>query len=245
MNGKLSDNRSLKTASDNVTVLLSGNNVGGASVHYWADSYRTPEDRLRLWAERYGIEGHGVADLTPAWDELTETLHVHPAEDEYFNRMNQLVRVGSTQLRWRGARVPQARHHCQKSGHCMQGCLYEAKKSQLVTHIPEAIALGARLYADVRAETLGLDNGRVTSLQAVVMDRATNRPSSTRKLKTRQLARKLADPPVSVSLTQIRIGRRGRGRVMHHRRNDLQQDDSSQPNDEDLQQPQDRRRQID
>ena len=180
MNGKLSDNRSLKTASDNVTVLLSGNNVGGASVHYWADSYRTPEDRLRLWVERYGIESHGVADLTPAWDELTETLHVHPAEDEYFNRMNQLVREGSTQLRWRGARVPQARHNCQKSGHCMQGCVYEAKKSQLVTHIPEAIALGARLYADVRAETLGLDNSRVTSLQAVVMDRATNRPSSTR-----------------------------------------------------------------
>jgi choline dehydrogenase-like flavoprotein len=176
MNAKLSDNRSLKTASDNATVLLSGNNVGGASVHYWADSYRTPGDRLALWADRYGVAGHGLADLGPAWDELTETLHVHPAEDEFFNRMNQLVRDGSVRLGWRGDRVPQARQYCQKSGHCMQGCSYDAKKSQLVTHIPRAISLGTRLYADVRADRLTLSGGKVTSLRATVIDRPTNRP---------------------------------------------------------------------
>jgi len=180
MNAKLSDNRSLKTASDNATVLLSGHNVGGASVHYWADSYRTPPDRLKLWADRYGIAGHGPDDLGPAWDEICRTLHVHPAEDEFFNRMNQLVRDGSLKLGWRGDRVPQARHNCQKSGHCMQGCVYEAKKSQLVTHIPAALALGARLYADVRADVLSMDRGRVAALQATVIDRAAGRPSPVR-----------------------------------------------------------------
>lgn len=176
MNAKLSDNRSLKTASDGATVLLSGHNVGGASVHYWADSYRTPEDRLQMWAERYGIAGHGIADLAPAWDEIERALYIHPAEDEYFNRMNELVRAGSLKLGWRGARVPQARHNCQKSGHCMQGCVFEAKKSQLVTHIPDALAHGANLYADVRAEKLTVDRDAVTALQAVVIDRSSARP---------------------------------------------------------------------
>jgi choline dehydrogenase-like flavoprotein len=180
MNAKLSDNRSLKTASDNTTVLLSGHNVGGASVHYWADSYRTPADRLQLWAERYGVAGHGLVELSPAWDEISAALHIHPAEDEYFNRMSELVRDGSRKLGWRGDRVPQARHNCQKSGHCMQGCVYEAKKSQLVTHIPAALALGARLYADVRAAALTTSAGRVTSLHAEVIDRPSGRPGTAR-----------------------------------------------------------------
>lgn len=177
MNAKLSAERSLKTSADGGTSLLYGHNVGGASVHYWADSFRTPADRLALWAQRYGITGHDVATLTPAWDELTQTLSVHDAPDEYFNRMNQLVRQAATTLRWRGDRVPAARRDCQKSGHCMQGCLYEAKRSQLVTHLRTAVGNGARIYADVRARHLDFAAGRVQSLRAQIIDRARAAPS--------------------------------------------------------------------
>lgn len=177
MNAKLSADRSLRTSADGGTLLLCGQNVGGASVHYWADSYRTPEDRLRLWAERYGVTGHSLAELTPAWDELTQTLNVHPATEEYHNRMNQLLREGAGKLGWEGRPVPQARKGCVKSGHCMQGCLYRAKQSQLVTHIPQAVALGAQVYADVQAEQLVFERGRVSGLRARVVHRPSNRPS--------------------------------------------------------------------
>lgn len=179
MNAKLSADRSLRMSKDGGTLLLSGNNVGGASVHYWADSYRTPPDRLHLWEQAYGISGHTQGDLAPAWEELTRTLNVHPAGEEYHNRMNQLLREGAQRLGWEGHPVPQARRGCVKSGHCMQGCLYQAKQSQLVTHIPQALALGAQLYADVQAEHLQIDRGRVTGLQARVIDRPSNRPGST------------------------------------------------------------------
>ncbi|HPW84813.1 MAG TPA: GMC family oxidoreductase [Rhodoferax sp.] len=180
MNGKLSSNRSLKSSADGGTLLLSGNNVGGASVHYWADTYRTPDDRLAHWAQRYGLTGHGLAELAPAWTELDGVLNVHRADEDHHNRMNQLLRAGAQKLGWAGSAVPQARRGCVKSGHCMQGCLYAAKQSQLVTHIPQAVALGARLYADVQARTLQFQTGqqdKVQSLLCDVMDRATNRPS--------------------------------------------------------------------
>lgn len=177
MNAKLSADRSLRTSADGGTLLLSGQNVGGASVHYWADSYRTPDDRLRFWADRYGMSGHDLATLTPAWDELTETLNVHPAGEDYHNRMNQLLREGAHRLGWEGSAVPQARRNCVRSGHCMQGCVYRAKQSQLVTHIPQAIALGARLYADVEARELVRDGGRVRALKARVVHRPSNRLS--------------------------------------------------------------------
>jgi choline dehydrogenase-like flavoprotein len=177
MNGKLSSNRSLKSSTDGGTLLLSGNNVGGASVHYWADTYRTPQDRLDHWAQHYGLTGHGAAELGPVWDELDTVLNVHRADEEHHNRMNQLLREGAKKLGWEGSAVPQARKGCVKSGHCMQGCLYAAKQSQLVTHIPQAVAAGANVYADILADKLTHANGTVSSLRCQVMDRATNRPS--------------------------------------------------------------------
>ena len=177
MSGKLSAERNFSTNHDSGTVLLSGNNVGGASVHYWADSYRTPDWKLKRWAEKYGIEGHTKEDLAAAWDELEKNLNIHPATDEYMNKMNLLLKDASKKLDWHGHRVPQARKYCQKSGHCMQGCLYDAKQSQMVTHIPQALAQGGRLYADAQAETLTWENGKASSLKVNMINRATNKPN--------------------------------------------------------------------
>ena len=138
MAGKLYAEHGLSVASDNSTVLMSGNNIGGASVHYWADSYRTPEDKLQSWEDTYGMKGHTLADLSPAFDAIEKSLNVHPASDQNFNTVNQKLHAASQSLNWHGHRVPQARKHCVGSGHCMQGCLYDAKQSQMITHIPTA-----------------------------------------------------------------------------------------------------------
>lgn len=176
MLAKVDAERSLATTANGDTMLTYGQNVGGASVHYWADSYRTPEDRLQLWQEKYGIEGHTKTDLDPAWDELEQTLNIHEAAEEYYNPMNQKVRKAAQALGWYGRPVPQARKGCQKSGHCMQGCFFNAKQSQLVTHVPQALAHGARLYADLRADQFTFDGRRIKSLLASVINRSTNRP---------------------------------------------------------------------
>ena len=59
----------------------------------------------------------------------------------------------------------------------MQGCLYGAKQSQLVTHVRQSVALGARVVADLEAGELQREGGKVTALTARIMDRARNRPS--------------------------------------------------------------------
>lgn len=177
MAGKISGERNFASSHDGGNLLLYGSNVGGASVHYWADSYRTPVEKLQQWHNQYGIEGHSLADLTPAFEEIEKTLNVHEATDPYFNRMNQLLREASQKLGWKGHRVPQARKNCVKSGHCMQGCMYDAKQSQAVTHIPQALAQGARLYADAEAQHLEIVDGKVQHLSVAMIDRATNKPN--------------------------------------------------------------------
>tara|TARA_B110000503_G_scaffold80101_1_gene122813 strand:+ start:3321 stop:4874 length:1554 start_codon:yes stop_codon:yes gene_type:complete len=177
MAGKISMNRNLETNHDGGNMIIGGNNIGGASVHYWADSYRTPDFKLAEWQNEYGMQGHTRADLSPAWDEIEQNLHIHAAEEPYFNRMNQLIRESAHKLGWHGHNVPQARHHCQKSGHCMQGCLYDAKQSQAITHIPMAIKQGARVYADAEATQFVYAGSSVKSLIVSMIDRASNRPS--------------------------------------------------------------------
>ncbi len=180
MLAKIDGGRGLDASDDLSISLTYGNNVGGASVHYWADSYRTPPDRLVEWRDVFGIEGHGEAELAPHFQEIERDLSVHAAEDLYVNRMNALLAQGARALGWHVSRVPQARKACRASGHCMQGCAYDAKQSQLVTYLPRAIAAGARLYADTRAERLVWNGRRAEALECSVLDRASGRPSSLR-----------------------------------------------------------------
>jgi choline dehydrogenase-like flavoprotein len=176
MLAKIDGGRGLDTSVDGSVQLTYGNNVGGASVHYWADSYRTPPDRLKVWEEKYGLEGHGAEVLRPHFEQIERDLNVHLPAPEYYNRMNQLLKLGAEKLGWMGHPVPQARKGCAMSGYCMQGCAYDAKQSQLVTHVRRALEAGARLYADTRAERIVFDGTRATAIEARVLDRATGQP---------------------------------------------------------------------
>ena len=177
MLAKIDGGRGLDTSVDGGISLTYGNNVGGASVHYWADSYRTPPDRLALWQERYGLQGHDLATLTPYFERIEVEHNVHLADDSYVNEMNRRFHVAAESLGWDVKRVPQARRGCARSGHCMQGCAYDAKQSQLVTSIPAAIADGARLHANVDVERIDWQGPRARSVTARVLDPATGRPT--------------------------------------------------------------------
>ncbi|MFJ3054985.1 FAD-dependent oxidoreductase [Herbaspirillum sp. NPDC087042] len=175
--GKVDAERSLTTSNDGSTFLTYGEVVGGTSVHYWADSYRTPQDRLDLWHEQYGMTGHGMDRLAPVFADIERRLHIAEMPPSYYNRMNELFRDAVHALGWEAAPVKQARYGCAGSGHCMQGCAIGAKQSQLVTSLPAAMALGARIYADLQADEFSYEGNRVAQLSASVIDRRRNRPS--------------------------------------------------------------------
>ena len=176
MLAKIDGARGLDSSHDGSITLTYGNNVGGASVHYWADSYRTPPDRLALWADEHGLKGHDLRTLTPHFERIERDLGVVLASDAQTNRMNALFRRAAEDLGWRPARVPQARRGCVMSGHCMQGCSYNAKQSQLVTHLPAATSHGARIFADLDAVRLLWRGAGVEAVVGKVLDRATGRP---------------------------------------------------------------------
>jgi choline dehydrogenase-like flavoprotein len=177
MLARIDGGRGLTTTRDGNVTLTYGNCVGGATVHYWADSYRTPSDRLARWESEFGVEGHSEDELRPHFETVERDLHVHPAAEEYFNGCNRLFRRGAQVLGWHGEPVPQARRGCLKSGYCMQGCAYDAKQSMLVTYVPRAVRAGALVFADCQAVQILAENGRAVGARAEVIDRATGRPT--------------------------------------------------------------------
>lgn len=177
MLAKLTAGRGLDTTVDGGTAVLAGSNVGGASVHYWADSHRMPRDRCELFARDHGVQHRSFDELTPWFERIERDLNVHPAPDELRNRNNWLFLQGAAAIGLEVERVPQARKNCVRSGYCMQGCAYDAKQSQLVTYVPEALQRGARLYADCEVEHITVEGGRATGVEARFLDRRTNAPS--------------------------------------------------------------------
>jgi len=172
---RLDGSRGMGTSSNGQLALQYGNCVGGASVHYWADSWRTPADRCERFTSM-GVNGHSHEELTPYFEQIEADLNIHPATPDMYNTMNLAFDEGAKRLGWEVGPVHQARRGCVHSGYCMQGCAYNAKQSQLVTHIPAALAKGAKLYADCRVERILVENGKATGLAGVFLNRRTNNP---------------------------------------------------------------------
>ncbi|MBI3185354.1 MAG: GMC family oxidoreductase [Myxococcales bacterium] len=180
MMARIDGGRGLHSSSDGQLALTYGNCVGGASVHYWADTWRTPKDRCEKWEREFGVEGHSYEELVPFFEQVERDLNVHAAEDIRLNRMNQLFDLGAKKAGYHTERVLQARKNCIGSGYCAQGCAYDAKQSQLVTHLPVALAAGARIFADCEAEQILIEGGRAIGVAARFIDRRTCKPSGRR-----------------------------------------------------------------
>ena len=155
MLAKIDGGRGLDTSDDGSVALTYGNNVGGASVHYWADSYRTPPDRLQALGERVRHRRATARRSSRRTSSVIERdLNVHAARRAYRNRMNQLLQAGRARSS-AGAveRVPQARKGC-VGERLLHAGLRLRRQAEPARHVrsPRALAAGARIYADTRAE---------------------------------------------------------------------------------------------
>lgn len=169
----------LDATDDNALFLNYAEAVGGCTVHYWGDSFRTPHDRLERWRTQHGIDWMTPAELDPHWDEIERELGIHIAGPELFNENNRLVKQGCEALGIHGAAVPTARIDCIACGWTQFGCAYNRKTSQLITTIPRVSRAGGRVYSDARVEQVIVRDGKAVGVAGSLLDRATRQPRGT------------------------------------------------------------------
>ena len=104
--------RGLDSTVDNAVFLNYAEAVGGSTVHYWGDSFRTPHDRLERWRAEHGLDWMTPSELDPHWEAIERELGIEITPENLLNENNRLVRAGCETLGIEGERPPTARVGC-------------------------------------------------------------------------------------------------------------------------------------
>lgn len=167
----------MRATADAGITILQGRTVGGGSVVNWTTSFRTPKVTLERWARVHGVEGIDEATLAPHWDAVEQRLSVHDFVDAHNGNNSVLVR-GCQAL---GYQVHATRRNtnsrCFNSGYCGFGCPVDGKNDMVVTYLPDAVAKGLKVYSNCRVERFEVDGGKVSKVNATVLDDVTHQPT--------------------------------------------------------------------
>ena len=179
---KLYQDHGNRATDDLAITILQGRGVGGGTLVNWTTCFRTPEATLALWRERHGLADFKAERFDPHWDEVEKRLNIREVDASEVNENNAVLLEGAKKLGIPTELLKRNVTSCMHTGYCGMGCPTNAKRGMALTYLPDAAERGARVYADCRAVRLVLDprKERVTSVEAEVLDPATDRPTGRR-----------------------------------------------------------------
>jgi choline dehydrogenase-like flavoprotein len=158
-----------RTTRDLTIRILQGRGVGGSTIHNTNLCKRTPDEILERWARRNAVIGASPAEMRPAFEAIERDLSVSAIPAAWLNGNNAVLKAGVQALGWHGAMLQHNRVGCQQSGFCELGCTYDAKQSAGKVIVPDAVAAGADVYADVRVDRINVRTGEVTGVHGFLL----------------------------------------------------------------------------
>jgi choline dehydrogenase-like flavoprotein len=156
-----------RRTKDKSITILQGRTVGGSTTVNWTSCFRTPPETLAHWSKTFGVQGYSDADLAPWFARMEKRLNIEPWPIR--NPANDALHRGAKKLGWHVEAIPRNVKACRDLGYCGMGCPVDAKQSMLVTTIPAALANGAVLVAQARAQTLEIKGDRVVAVSAIAL----------------------------------------------------------------------------
>jgi choline dehydrogenase-like flavoprotein len=179
-----------RSTDDGAIPVRGGECVGGGTTVNVALSFDPVRRIWDRWRARFGLEGfsfdaaandYGIAGLNvpSCLADVRTRTNVHLPEDREVNTNNALFARGCSQLGIRARKFELNMLGCVGCGFCTAGCAYDAKRSALVTFIPDAVARGVRLVHHARVMRIEYDAGRASGVVATVEPtRPGSRPNS-------------------------------------------------------------------
>jgi choline dehydrogenase-like flavoprotein len=148
---------------DKAINIMQGRCVGGSTTVNWTSSFRTPASTLKFWQTHFELPDFQVDALAPYFEQAERRLNILPWLTAP-NENNDLLRRGAAALGIPASSISRNVKGCWNIGSCGMGCPTNAKQSMLVTTIPAALELGARMFTETRVEKFEIANGKVTAL---------------------------------------------------------------------------------
>jgi choline dehydrogenase-like flavoprotein len=176
MTPRLYADAGVRATTDRSIPIVQGRAVGGGTLMNWLVMLRTPEWVLDEWADEHGTVGMTAGEMEPHFTRIEEETHARIVPDEAHSPGNRAILDGARALGWSAGALRVNARGCVRCGFCGLGCRWGARRGAAEVYIPAALARGARLFADVRAERvelLGGGGGAMRRVSASVLDRAT------------------------------------------------------------------------
>jgi choline dehydrogenase-like flavoprotein len=174
---KLYQEGMLRTTRDGGITVLQGRAVGGGTVVNWTTSFRTPEDVVEIWKKEHKVGGFSYGDLLPHYERIEARLAIHEVSVESMNANNRKLYDGCKKLGWGVEPLRRNVVACIQTGQCGLGCPVNAKRSMLVTMIPDAVDAGARIVHRARVDRLEVAADEVTTAHATLLDASGYKPT--------------------------------------------------------------------
>ena len=158
------------TTRDGAFGILAGETVGGSTSINWMTCLPPRKEARAEWARDGGMAGVDGPEFDRVLTEVQTRLHVS-TDESAVNPSNDALRRGSIALGYRQGTdwevIPRNAVGCAtRCGFCTFGCPYSARQAAVTVYLAEALRLGARLYADTRAERVEIEGGRVRGVLA-------------------------------------------------------------------------------
>ena len=152
-----------KTKDKSISI-LQGRGVGGSTTINWTSSFRTPDETLNQWKDKYSLDDINSQSMVPWFEKVEKQLSISPWALPA-NENNQILARGMSKLGWSSKVIPRNVNGCANLGYCGMGCPIDAKQSMLVTTIPSALSMGATLISRARVEKFEFENGNISSVK--------------------------------------------------------------------------------
>jgi choline dehydrogenase-like flavoprotein len=192
-----------------------GRCVGGSTVVNGGMSWRTPAQVLERWSAA-GVLALGEQEMEPFFAKAEARHSAGPQDPETIGRDSELMRAGAAAQGWAVVPNLRAQLHCAGTNNCTSGCPTGAKRSMLVTSVPRALALGARLYADCRVDRVTRGGAGATGLTGHFVRPGGRRgPKLTVRARRVVVAAGAVQTPALLARSGVRSGPLGRNLSLH------------------------------
>lgn len=142
-------------ATDDASIsLLQGRCVGGGGTVNWMLMLRPMPWVMEEWERSHGATLLGAAQLFPALERIEREVGAGLLPDGAHSPGNRIILDGANALGWKAEVAPINARGCVRAGTCGLGCSHGAKRSAGEVFLPRAIAAGARVISDVRADRI-------------------------------------------------------------------------------------------
>ena len=152
--------------------------LGGGSGFYEMASIRTPHQVFN-WrdpdtGERVWPRSISRDVMDPYYDIAEKAVNAAIVDWERLPRSGAVLAQLLDQAGFTATRVKHAERGCIGSGYCITGCVYGAKQSMLVTHLPAAEEAGATIITDVDVRHLRPSDHHPYRYDVICVDRTNN-----------------------------------------------------------------------